>query len=50
MFKTFGKKTLLVQFARLKVLKSRWNYQVLNPDFDGDSKSSTRENTEEDDD
>jgi predicted nucleic-acid-binding protein len=50
MFRNFGTKTLLIQFARLKVLETTWNYHLLNPDLGPDSEASQLKNIDDDND
>lgn len=47
MFPEFGLKSLLVEFAPLKILDTALNFLTLNPDFDGDEKTYQFKNLDE---
>jgi rRNA-processing protein FCF1 len=38
-FEHYGDKTLLLQFAKLKILDNDWNYLIQNPEYNGDDKN-----------
>ncbi|WP_405604223.1 PIN domain-containing protein [Polaribacter sp. Asnod1-A03] len=38
-FEHYGNKTLLLQFAKIKILDNEWNYLIQNPDFNEDDKN-----------